>query len=459
MPWIGRCNLLYNCIPVRMKNFMTLRAPRTINDTCNREIASHPCKKVFLIGLAMVCVVGQFTISSEKSLQTVRAFQESEDKGEITSLSQRVKQWRDACLLHTPGRSDAPAVAIGKWTAHDMASVLTFIGKLSAQPAKSATRTLARGQIRRLLALTDEEVKDGSLDRVLKQGAILHTDIAILELGIVPPENTAEIMGVFADGRLLFSSYNLHWQYARQLLDSVRQASHDPLVHQWYIATTAYMQSRRDFGYSERNLKSALNLFPQDARLLFYEGVQHETYASPVSQNQTLPSRFKMSYGSRESELRLARQSLQKAISPDQDFIEARLHLGRVLGLLGNHPLAVAQLRKAVDSIKDPQLLYYAFMFLAFEMETYAQHNEARDYYERAATLFPTAQSPLLSLSQLAGKYNDPEGALSILQRVFALKIADFWKDDPWWSYDLSHVRNSRTLIEEMHRLFGALPR
>jgi tetratricopeptide (TPR) repeat protein len=412
-----------------------------------------------LVGLAAICLTTGSALAPKSAFPKSALVQESDEKAEPNSLSQLVRQWSDALARHIPGKSDSPAMTIGKWSEHDLKSVLTYIKKLSAQPVQSAKRTLARGQIRRLLGMTDQEARDGDLNRILKQGALLHTDIALLELGTGISENPSDVMGLFADGRLLFSSYNAHWQLARQLLDSVSGVSDDPLVRQWYIATIAFMQSRRDYGYSKRNLKSALDIFPDDAQILFYAGVLHEIYASPVSQNNSLPSGWKVSYGPKESELKLAKQFLQKAVSANPDSMEARLHLGRVLGLLGRHQLAVAQLQPAHASIKDPQLQYYASLFLGHELELCFRYSEAKDSYERAASLFPAAQSPLLALSQLAHSRNDMESAVSFLQRVFALKIADLWKDDPWWSYDLAHARNASALVAEMHRMFGAPPR
>jgi tetratricopeptide (TPR) repeat protein len=412
-----------------------------------------------LVGLVLICLTCGSAFPPQNAFPKSAAFQESDEKAETNSLSQLMKQWSDASARHIAGKSDLPAMTIGKWSENDLKSVLTYIKKLSALPVQSAKRTLARGPIRRVLGLTDQEAKDGNLNRILKQGALLHTDIALLELGTGQAETTSDVMGLFADGRLLFSSYNAHWQFARQLMDSVSRASEDPLVRQWYIATIAFMQSRRDFGYSGRSLKFALEIFPNDAQILFYAGVLHEIYASPVSQNNSLPPGWKVSYGSKESELKHAQQFLQKAVSANPDFMEARLHFGRVLGLLGHHPLAVAQLQPAAAAIKDPQLQYYASLFLGYEMEIASRHMEAKDCYERAASLFPAAQSPLLALSQLAHSSDDVNDALSFLQRVFALKLFDLWKDDPWWSYDLAHTRNASALVAEMHKMFGALPR
>jgi tetratricopeptide (TPR) repeat protein len=412
-----------------------------------------------LAGLAVICMIGGSDLPLAQNVSERAPLQEPEAETGTHTLSQWVKQWRVAAAQHIAGKPDSPAVMIGKWTLSDCESVLSYISKLAAQPVASSKRTLAKGQIRRMLELTDQEVRQGDLNRVLKQGALLHTDIALLELGTAQPQYANDMMGVFADGRLILQSHNAHWQYARRLLDAVSLSSRDPLVRQWYIATTAYMQSRRDLGYSGRNLKSALDKFPTDARILFYAGVLHEIYASPVSQNNVLPMGWQISYGSKETELKLARQFFQKAVSTNPDFVEARLRLGRVLGLLGNHPQALAELQQVAASIKDSQLLYYTSLYLGYELEMQSRRDEAREQYERAANLYPAAQSPLLALSQLARSGDDVSSALLHLQGVFALKAKDLWKDDPWWIYDLAHVRNAAALVTEMHRMFGALSR
>jgi len=69
--------------------------------------------------------------------------------------------------------------------------------------------------------------------------------------------------------------------------------------------------------------------------------------------------------------------------------------------------------------------------------------------------LYPTAQSPLLAISQLALDNDDTEGALRALQRVFGLQIKDRWNDDPWWVYDLAHVRDAAALVAEMQKKLG----
>jgi tetratricopeptide (TPR) repeat protein len=410
-----------------------------------------------VLGLAIWFLIWGSSFHSAQALSGATSFQESENKAEPTSLSQLVKRWIDASAAHAPGKADSPAVTIGSWPAADLEPVLAYIHKLASQSTRSLQRTLARGNTRRVLGLTDQEAKQGDLNRLLKRGVLLHTDIALLELGTGAPADSRNLMGRFADGRLLFGFSNSHWQFARDLLELLPLPAQDRLVRHWYSATTAYMQSRRDLGDSGRNLTSALTKFPADARILFYAGVLHEIYASPVSQNYSLPPGWEIVYGSEEKELKAARKLLQKAVAIDPNFMEARLRYGRVLGLLGKHQEAAAELQVAAGAIKDPQLLYYASLYFGHELEVLGRPVEAREQFERAARLYPTAQSPLLALSRLANQDGDINSAFSTLQRVFALKVQDTWKADPFWNYDVAHVRDALALVAEMYSMFGGV--
>jgi tetratricopeptide (TPR) repeat protein len=219
------------------------------------------------------------------------------------------------------------------------------------------------------------------------------------------------------------------------------------------------MQNHRLLGYAGQNIERALDLFPSDDRILFYAGVLHEVWASPVNQNVALPKGGKATFGTKESELKLARQFLQKSIAVNPGFSEARLHLGRVLGLLGQPAQAAAELQRAAAEVNDPALSYYASLFLGQENWKMTRLAEAREHYENAAKLFPTAQSPLLALSQMERVRGNAKDALATLQRTLNLPHIDIWKDDPWWSYDLAHVRDADGLIKEMQQALGGLSR
>jgi tetratricopeptide (TPR) repeat protein len=244
------------------------------------------------------------------------------------------------------------------------------------------------------------------------------------------------------------------------LINSISPSpSQDPMARQWYIATTAYMQHRRLYVYARENLKSALEIFPSDDKFLFYTGALHEALSLSLMQNILLPQGGKVSYGSKKSELDQARKYFLKAIEINPGFAESHIHLGRVSGCLGYHSQAAEELQHAASLTNDPQLLYYTSLYLGYEFAMLSRRDEARDQYERAATLFPAAQSPLLALSELADSKGDDEGSLLALQRVFALPSRNSKNDDPLWVYDLAHVRDALALLGELLSTFGKLPR
>jgi tetratricopeptide (TPR) repeat protein len=419
---------------------------------------------LIVAGVVVLAVVvsGFFSFSQVSNpavaSQPETAQDQKPEKKEPRSRYDLVKEWRLAAAQHSPGKPDSAAKKIGSWPEPDIAFVFDFLFKLTSQPSNSVKRTLAKAQIRRLLDLNEQEAKQGDLSFIIKQGVLLHTDIALLDLDTGEHTHSGAGMGFFADGGVInVRPETRHWEFARQLIDSL--PSDDQIARRWYIATTAYMESRRFLGYAAQNLKIALEKFPSDNWILFYAGALHENLATPVHQNKLLPPGIKITYGSRESELKLARHFFQRSIAANPDFAEAQLHLGRVLALLGFHEQSVGELQKAASSLKDPQLLYYASLFLGCEFEFLSRNDEAREQYEYAEKLYPVAQSPLLALSRLSGRSDDAKGALDAVQRVFGLRMDDLRNEDPWWAYDLAHVRNADVLIMEMHKIFGEFRR
>ena len=100
---------------------------------------------------------------------------------------------------------------------------------------------------------------------------------------------------------------------------------------------------------------------------------------------------------------------------------------------------------------------YHGELFLgAAEEETLANHEASRAAFERAASLYPPAQSPWLALSQLARRRRDRVGALQALQRVFALPATVTARHDPWWTYHLVQARNADALLDDLRRPFRA---
>ena len=118
-------------------------------------------------------------------------------------------------------------------------------------------------------------------------------------------------------------------------------------------------------------------------------------------------------------------------------MVEARIRLGRVLGLRGRHEEAVAQLQQGL-SATEPLLQDDAHLFLAAELDALGKWEDARRSYQRAAALYPTAQSPLLGLSRVASQLGDREAAREAIGRVLKLPADEEDRVDPWWSYEFA---------------------
>src|SRR4029077_19391145 len=103
------------------------------------------------------------------------------------------------------------------------------------------------------------------------------------------------------------------------------------------------------------HLDRGREIFPDDADLLFLSGCQRETYASPAIQAATrsvsLPPGMTVAIQSDRAELRQGEGYLKRAAGARSDMTEARLRLGRVLGLEGHHAEAAAELRQALPNV------------------------------------------------------------------------------------------------------------
>jgi tetratricopeptide (TPR) repeat protein len=400
-------------------------------------------------------------------------FQTNSDEIDIESWIRKIKEWRMAVAKHTPGEPDAAAATVGR--SYDVEVVLTAI---AAVLRKESTKKLqyTRSTSYDGFAIRRSPVPIISADvlgsfgaaiaphleltynpnQALKRGALLHTDIAMLGLGRGAEDSLIQSYDGLATGAV----GGRHWKYARLLLHwSASDPSRDAMILQWYIATTAYMFSQRQWGFVELNLSLALKYYPANPTILFYAGVLHEINAAPKSQNALFPAPTSFYVDSKDEERNLALRFFRQAIKADPIFAEAHLHLGRVLGLIGKHEEALAELHQAAAAVQDSQLQYFASLFLGIELMILNRPDEARREFMRAKALFPDAQSPLLGLSRLAQKSGGIREAYLSVQEIFKLPRRDSAGDDPWWNYDMSHARNATPLLLDMRTAFGGLSR
>ncbi len=369
---------------------------------------------------------------------------------------EHLRQWLHAVDGHQPGTLDEPALAISSWSMAEMSAVLTTF--------KKALTELSDQQLGQLPGLTPDEVRRRDASRILQRGALLHADVAMLaqdrarsRSAPVPAAEPAVFLVL--DGREMgLGSANVHWEFARALLDEVRPfPERDAFVRLWYRASAAFMQGKQQCGELTRHLERARRLFPADADLLFFSGAVHDAASAPgvqiVRSSITLARGFRLDVKDTASELLAAERYFRDALRHNPGMTEARVRLGWVLARRGRPRLAAPELRAARGAADDPVVRYYAELFLGRAEQATGNPAAARASYERAAAIFPYAQSPYLALSQLARQSGDRAGALGAFQPLrFPADGQD--RDDPWWNYHASAGRHADAWLAELRSPF-----
>jgi tetratricopeptide (TPR) repeat protein len=429
--------------------------------------------------------------------------QQTRAADEVTTRLGRLEQWLAAIAAHRPGALDDSVLLINAWNEQqlrliwiDVSSIVSLVREpdvllSGAEPQSRSTRPARRmspgnasllytdGELHRLRALARQVSptgESGPENDILKRGAMLHADIEL----VVPINNRGSASGtrsgdggltVFMNDGRQTGSQNVinHWDMGRRLLAQVHapkglKTTPDPdadeTVRRWYLVGCAYMAGTAFI--EPMHFTRALELFPDDPEILFFAASAHETFAG-VRMQSAMRSikaprdvRFDVQDGS--AELRQAEQLYKLALERNPHFIEARVRLGRVLGLRGRHQEAVEQLRFGV-SATEPLLQYYAHLFLGREYETLGNGPDARRSYERAAALVPTAQSPLLGLSRVADEAGDRAAARDAIARLVNLRVTDQKRADPWWVYEIVPARGVDGLLADLRQRIAALPK
>jgi tetratricopeptide (TPR) repeat protein len=206
------------------------------------------------------------------------------------------------------------------------------------------------------------------------------------------------------------------------------------MVREWYRASLAWMQLHED--YDTTHLAHGLGLFGADADILFLAVCQREAFAAPriqtAAHNTEFPSGLGLNLLTDVGEWESAEKLFLRALEAQPNAIGTRIHLGHVLLRLGRYQEAAIELRQAVPLVD--------------------AYDASRAAFERAASLYPSAQSPWLALSELARRRGDRPGALRAIDRLFALP-ADEDRRDPWWTYQIAQARSADRLMDGVRRV------
>jgi Tetratricopeptide repeat len=374
------------------------------------------------------------------------------------------------------GEPDAPAELVAAWPHADLDDMIPTLeafmeflhahAKTGSDPPSGRFTPLELETFGELASLTSATEPD----EILKQGALLHADIAMLvgsratafsgrsELrrlrrkvgqGVVARAPDADYRGMESGG--------LHWDVARVLLDEVPKPSADVFVRDWYRAIAAFFASRYMFGEAKPHFERALKIFPSDAYLLYSRACFDEALASPGVQAfvaaTMLPGGFRLEVDSAGDHYGRAEDLLVRALKVDPGLTEAKVRLARVHAARGRYQEASLTLRDALDDVDDSIVKYYALMFLGSAELMLDRDRDAQAAFEAAADLFPRAQSPRLALSVLARRRNDIASASRAVIPPLALTNRDS-ADEPWWDYRRGEGRYVDRLLDMLRQPF-----
>lgn len=391
----------------------------------------------------------------------------------IPPAYEALKTWREACDRHEPGVLDAPTFEIAAWTPGQLTDVLATLLALvkdlqkaggRRQLVESRNQPVGTQDLTSWLGLSLAEMTRGDATRVLKCGALLHTDIAILfedrmAFAHQSPARSGSGASVWVrDGQFVgFALDAGHLDFARRLLDQVRPSpSGDADVRAWYRAVAAHLSLQTSWGGLSRHVGAGRELLPDDAVLAMMEGVLHQGLASPRVQASVatvvVPPGMKLNVASRARELAQARAAYRDALKRDPGLVEARIRMGRVLADQGRAADAARELAPALSAAEEPLMQYYAAMFLGEVEATLGREAEASQAFERARELFPHAQSPLLALSRVSRARGERGRALTPLHALTRLPVSRETGDDPWWTFQESAGRHAEAQLSDVRR-------
>jgi tetratricopeptide (TPR) repeat protein len=379
---------------------------------------------------------------------------------DVLEPSARLIAWLEDVQAHTPGSSDAAALEVARWSRTSLESLTLDIKKLSAffyKARQDRARTLRIDN----RTFTLDELKEKFLGNdTLLRGALLHSDIAMYVEDDVSRRDPERIFAV-DDGRGQGTRHQTgHWRIGRLVLDAIAPAPIDePGTLLWYRGTAAYLLREGHFAEARAHLERAAQLFPSSPDVLLDTAYVREKFASPEIQAAVQDYKSQgvaLSVESEKIELGRAERSLRQTLALDPASVQARVRLGRVLGDLGRHQEAAAELHGAVAARPVGAVRYFAEMFLGREEQALGNRDNARIHFEAAAQLAPDAQSPYLALSQLARQSGDRPAALRALQHMISLPADELYRQDPWWTYYMFHADDVDELLNAAReRAFG----
>jgi len=410
---------------------------------------------------------------------------------------QIIGAWVQAVHKHVPGTPDEPVAAVRRLTYQnrvDMNSGIDFFFLVLRGLPVSTKGNRAAEQL--VGVARGAGMPDAAT--FLKRAAVLHTDAVIFAerfpqpdditapaptqrsasttmsggfplirppITRIPPLLTNAALVRHQDGDVLGTIYaDWNWPFARSLLDELTQTHTppldvspqptDPFVGEWYHAVASHLFANRLYGDATDHFFRASQILANDARVLFDRGCYAEILGLPAHQvflSDWTPGKIRPNVPGLEQTNNEAERLFRRALDVDPSFVEARVHLGRLLGVRGAYAEAAAELDKALASKPDGVVGFYARLFAARVAQERNALDDAIAHYRGALTLFPNAQSALLGLSQVSLAGGNAQAALKTLERLGPDSAKG--DADPWWDYALASGRDVNELMQHLWTL------
>lgn len=130
---------------------------------------------------------------------------------------------------------------------------------------------------------------------------------------------------------------------------------------------------------------------------------------------------------------------------------EALTRKARLLLQFGESDEALATLESFVEPAADPAVEYWKHLFRGRTLVALGRHDEAASAYERARTLVPGAQAPVVGLMALELGRDQRAEAYNWAELV--RRPPDVQAHDPWWDYWSGDFRLFAERLVELRRM------
>lgn len=385
----------------------------------------------------------------------------------------KLREWIAAVDAHRLGEADEPLKRVASWNFDELDRNVKAIDVLINPSSK---RTVSRnafvqspiqGQLEKL---SKDLRARPDIDTFRKRAALFHTDAALLFpapviVGNLPPASagrrsydTRRVDVMSSDGHIeRYQVSSPHWDYARLLLRSLPSTpQRDPIVARWYRAIGSEFILHRKFADAVDHFQSANDVVPDDPDVLYGQACLQEILGAPRIQDYVRIARQTgtniIGIATPATHFKRAETMLRKALAAKPDFPEAHLRLGRVLAELGSHDEALAQLQQVIDRTgANTALTYYAHLFAGDARLALNHVDDARESYQHALDLFPSAQAAHLGLGAAMRLMGDRQAALAaVLETTTVPPDTRDQSHEPWWNYYDGDEADVVALLEEL---------